>query len=440
MKPKWLFVAAVLLALSLVSVQGVAQAQPAPVDPSFQLVRGVPDTCSAAANEEIRFDTLNYITFGSGSNRAVLSVESVGQVAVFEGNHNLADDYPSIGDGFYDVVVGQPYDVPAGTPITVEITTYTGLNQSGEFAYYSTLTYNCETGETIALDNQNLLGDINAQPPALLDLPGVNPAFELVQGVPDTCSAAVNEEIRFDTFNNVGFGSGSNRATLSVDGVGQVALFEGNHDQPGDYPSIGDGFYDFVIDQGYDAPNGTTITAEITTYTGLNQTGQLAYRSTLTYECNLGDVIAINNANLLADGTVQPDTVAGIPDVDPAFALTDGAANTCSVSTGDFIRFDSLNNVTFGSGSNRATLSVDGVGQVALYEGNHDQPDVYPSIGSGFFDVGVDNGYSVPAGTAITVEITTFSGLNQSGQPVYRSTLTYSCDTGAVVTVDNAVQ
>lgn len=416
-----------------------AQAPDVQIDPSFQLVRGVPDTCSAAAGEEFRFEALNNVSFGSGSNLGTFSVDGIGQVASFAGNHNQPDDFPLFGDGFYDFVIDQGYDVASGTAITIEITTYTGLNQAGQLAYRSTLTYTCDLGETISLDNQVLLDAANVQPGFIFDLPTIDPAFELVEGVPDTCSAVVGEEFRFDTFNNASFGSGSNLATLSVEGIGEVANFAGNHNQSDTYPTIGNGFYDIVIDESYDVPAGSVITVEIITYTGLNQTGQPAYRSTLTYDCDLAlDNTVTNEALLTSPPVTDPATPTGqIPPVEPAFALTTGVPNTCDVEPGETIRFDTFNNVRFGNTSNEARLSVPGVGFVSSIANNHDQPLIYPSIGAGFYEFVVDTNYNVPQGSVITVEITTYSGLNQSGDIVYRSTLIYDCSTGEVVSLNN---
>lgn len=427
-----------LVLLGLFSAS-LSQAQGNQADPSYQLVRGVPDTCSADAGEEFRFEALVNASFGSGSNQGTLSVEGIGEVASFAANHNEPNDYPIFGDGFYDFVVGQAYEVPAGTTITAEITTYTGLNQIGQLVYRSTLSYTCDLGETVDLSNQVLLDEAVAQPGFVFDLPSVDPAFELTQGVPDMCSAETGEEFRFDTFNNVSFGSGSNQATLSVVGVGQVAAFAGNHNQVDDYPSIGNGFYDMVIEQAYDAAAGTTITLVITTYTGLNQTGQPAYRSTLSFDCDLALNNNVTNEVLLGTAVEpdQTDTTGAVPPVEPAFALTTGIPSTCAATIGDNLRFDTLNNIAFGNTSNSAALTVPGVGVVAAAANNHDQPEVYPSVGTGFFDLVIDTAYDLPANTTITVEIITYDALNQTGEVVYRSLLRYDCSTGEVISLDN---
>ena len=102
------------------------------------------------------------------------------------------------------------------------------------------------------------------------------------------------------------FGSGSNQATFQVRGEGVIDTVAGNHTQPQDYPSIGDGFYEFVIGDAYRVPAGTIITVEITTFDGLNQTGQTVYRSRISYRCDTGVVTSRANDVLLIDATPVP--------------------------------------------------------------------------------------------------------------------------------------
>lgn len=112
--------------------------------PSWQLNQGAPNTCSSTGGFPMPGVEINIPT-GQASERGVLSAP---------GNPSLGFTQdsafgPFVGPSSFFVFVSAPYSLPANTPLTLEVTTYTGVNQTGAIAFVSRLTWNCTTGVVI---------------------------------------------------------------------------------------------------------------------------------------------------------------------------------------------------------------------------------------------------------------------------------------------------
>ncbi len=121
--------------------------------------------------------------------------------------------------------------------------------------------------------------------------------------------------------------------------------------------------------------------------------------------------------------------------VDPSVEITGGVAGICDNSGG------ALNPViptllTYSAlASDTAAMSVAGVGVVA--SGSENLP-FFPVVNSpGGYGFG-PSVYNVPAGTAVTVQIVTYRGGDQTGGVSFVSTVVFACDTGNVISLVSA--
>ena len=118
------------------------------VDPSIEITdstSGICDNSEAALNPQI--PTL--LTYSSlSSDEGEMSVDGVGVVAT--GSEDLPF-FPVVEDAGTYGFLPSAYSVPAGTNVTVTITTYNGSGQTGGVSYVSTIVFDCDTGEIVSL-------------------------------------------------------------------------------------------------------------------------------------------------------------------------------------------------------------------------------------------------------------------------------------------------
>jgi len=157
MKRAALTVAGCMLA-SLVAGPLEAQLGPAP---SWVLTEGAPGTC---ADDDV---------FLPGVFVNVPPPSFASEQGVFEApgfpNLGLTQDSSFQGVGeFGFTVFTDPYVVPANTPLTLTVTTYHQPNFQGGIAYISTITWDCTTGEVLAI------GGDEPYPPAQ-EIPTLSP-------------------------------------------------------------------------------------------------------------------------------------------------------------------------------------------------------------------------------------------------------------------------
>jgi len=121
-------------------------------------------------------------------------------------------------------------------------------------------------------------------------------------------------------------------------------------------------------------------------------------------------------------GSVKPSA-----STQPSWELNAGVANSCSEIDGSgLLTTVTVNNPS--AASEQGVLSVMGVGQVGTTTDNS-----FSGIGSFGFVITVNTGYSVPAHTPITMQITTFKQPNFLGGVSFVDTHTWDCTTGAFV-------
>jgi len=124
--------------------------QAASVVPSVEII-GTGSATSICDNSPA---TLNPVigvfanVYTNSSVRGVMSVEGIG--VVYTGSDTFPSDINAAAVfGFVPVA----YDVPAGTPITMTITTYTGPGLTGNISYIAEVVFRCDTREIISLRN-----------------------------------------------------------------------------------------------------------------------------------------------------------------------------------------------------------------------------------------------------------------------------------------------
>jgi hypothetical protein len=135
---------AVLVVVSMVS----ASAGASTVDPSLEITgstSGICDNSGGTLNPQI--PTL--LTYSSlSSDEAEMSIAGVGVVAT--GQEDLPF-FPVVEDSGTYGLLPSVYSVPAGTEVTVTITTYNDSGLTGGVSYVSTIVFDCDTGEIISL-------------------------------------------------------------------------------------------------------------------------------------------------------------------------------------------------------------------------------------------------------------------------------------------------
>jgi hypothetical protein len=122
-------------------------ATPMPVEnlPAIQLIAGSPDTCVNAEDysDVLGFDAIFYET--TTENRIAFRM--------LDGEGNVLVESDSLGEnkdgeeswGFYPLA----YDLPENSQITMELRVYLTEDTDAPITSFSSLTYNCNTGETI---------------------------------------------------------------------------------------------------------------------------------------------------------------------------------------------------------------------------------------------------------------------------------------------------
>lgn len=115
--------------------------------PSIQITGG-PSTniCTSAAFTL----PINANTSTSTSNSSTVFVQGVGVVASFMQTN------PTFNGTTVYTFAPSAYTVPAGTPITVNVRTFNGVNLTGGQSWDSTVVFACDTGTVISLVNAGL--------------------------------------------------------------------------------------------------------------------------------------------------------------------------------------------------------------------------------------------------------------------------------------------
>lgn len=136
-----------VVALALLAAAAVPAAASL-VDPSVEITGGVSGICDNSGGS-LNPNVPTLLTYSAlASDAASMSVQGVGIVAT--GEENLPF-FPVINDvGSYGFGPA-PYSVPAGTPVTVQITTYHGPDGTGGVSFVSTVVFDCDTGSVISL-------------------------------------------------------------------------------------------------------------------------------------------------------------------------------------------------------------------------------------------------------------------------------------------------
>ncbi|MGV6827492.1 MAG: IPTL-CTERM sorting domain-containing protein [bacterium] len=105
--------------------------------------------------------------------------------------------------------------------------------------------------------------------------------------------------VQLNTFTN-GLGLGhSDGFVVNVDGEGPVT---DPFCENGPFPD-GASIYSIGLDRSYSVPPGTLVTASIDTYRGNDCLGDAAYRSTIVFRCDTGEVLSIES------GAVEPSPI-----------------------------------------------------------------------------------------------------------------------------------
>lgn len=137
--------AAALLSLASALLAAAPQAWALGPAPSWQLNQGAPNTCVVSGGGFNLPGVEINVPSGQASEQGVLSAPGFPSL----GNTQDAAFGPFVGPSSFFVFVGAPYTLPAGTPLTLSVTTYNGTNYTGGVAYVSTITWNCTTGAVI---------------------------------------------------------------------------------------------------------------------------------------------------------------------------------------------------------------------------------------------------------------------------------------------------
>lgn len=111
----------------------------------------------------------------------------------------------------------------------------------------------------------------------------------------------------------------------------------------------------------------------------------------------------------------------------PSWELNQGAANSCTVSSGFSLPGVQIN-VPGAEASEQGVLSAPG--HASLGE-THD--GAFAGVGTFSFFVFVSTPYSLPANTPLTLAVTTYNSAGYTGGVSYVSTITWDCTTGAVI-------
>ncbi len=119
----------------------VSFVQAASIVPSVEIQGSVPNVCNAS---HLALPVFWNVTANS-SDSSTMSVQGVGTVFTLTENHSA-----QIATGTYPLAPVS-YNVAAGTPVTVTITTYNGKNQTGGISYSSTIVFDCTTGNIKSL-------------------------------------------------------------------------------------------------------------------------------------------------------------------------------------------------------------------------------------------------------------------------------------------------
>jgi hypothetical protein len=134
-------VIAFFLGVFLLLLLNASFVQAASIVPSIEIQGSVPNVCNAS---HLELPVLWNVT-GNSSDSSTMSVQGLGTVFTLTENNSAKNV-----TGTY-VLDPVSYNVALGTPVTVTITTYNGINQTGGISYSSTIVFACDTGNVISL-------------------------------------------------------------------------------------------------------------------------------------------------------------------------------------------------------------------------------------------------------------------------------------------------
>jgi len=159
MKPMKLYHSILLvLLLTVLALSGAPsyqRAEAASVDPSWEIVSGPPGVCSGT---NITLPGVIVLATSNASEQGTLTAPGFGQIG-------YTQDSNFVGSGTFGFTVftGGAYSVPANTPLTLTVTTYSGPNYTGEVSFISSLTWDCTSGATISRFNSTGVGGCDTQ-------------------------------------------------------------------------------------------------------------------------------------------------------------------------------------------------------------------------------------------------------------------------------------
>ena len=116
-----------------------------PVQPSWSLNAGVPNSCSETSGSDLN-TTVAINNPSAASEQGVLSVQGVGAV----GNTNDSSFTGVNANNSFTIFVTSTYNVPAHTPINLTITTFNMPNFLGGVSFVDSHTWDCTTGQFLA--------------------------------------------------------------------------------------------------------------------------------------------------------------------------------------------------------------------------------------------------------------------------------------------------
>lgn len=151
---------AVVLGVVLSCIGTALPAQFGPA-PSWVLTQGAPNTC---VDDDVFMPGV-YVNVPApmfASENGVLEAPGFPNLG-----YTQDTNFQGVGQFGFNVFT-DPFALPPNTPLTLTVTTYFEPNFQGGIAYVSYVTWDCTTGETLAIGGSG--------PPSLLEIPTLSPA------------------------------------------------------------------------------------------------------------------------------------------------------------------------------------------------------------------------------------------------------------------------
>ncbi len=113
--------------------------------PALELLSGYAETCSITESYSVvlGFNAMHYEI--TSTNHVKLRLLAEDGSVIMEDESSTENKDGEEGWGFYPVA----YDVPDNTALTIEVTVFDGADDDAQQTSFSSLTYDCTTGETI---------------------------------------------------------------------------------------------------------------------------------------------------------------------------------------------------------------------------------------------------------------------------------------------------